>query len=53
MYKSEVLCDDVSYTCQLNYSWSLGGATGQHTATFKSYDWMDNVGVSTVSFTVG
>ena len=33
------------YTCQLNYSWSLGGATGQHTATFKSYDWMDNVGV--------
>ncbi len=53
VYKSEVLCDDVSYTCQLNYSWSLGGATGQHTATFKSYDWMDNVGVSTVSFTVG
>jgi hypothetical protein len=52
VYKSESLCDDVSYTCPLNYSWSLSGVTGQHTATFKSYDWMGNVGVSTVTFTV-
>jgi Bacterial Ig domain len=51
VYKTETLCDGVSYTCQLNYSWSP--SSGQHTATFKSYDWMDNVGVSTVSFTVG
>jgi len=51
VYKTETLCDDVSYTCQLNYSWSP--SAGQHTATFKSYDWMGNVGVSTVSFTVG
>jgi hypothetical protein len=50
VYKTETLCDDVSYTCQLNYSWSP--TAGQHTATFKSYDWKDNVGVSTVSFTV-
>ena len=51
VYKTETLCDDVSYTCQLNYSWAP--TTGQHSATFKSYDWMGNVGVSTVSFTVG
>jgi hypothetical protein len=53
VYKSEALCDDVSYTCPLNYSWSLSGVAGQHTATFKSFDWMGNVGVSTVTFTVG
>ena len=43
-------CDDISYTCQLNYSWST--TRGQHTATFRSYDWLGNVGVLTETFTV-
>jgi hypothetical protein len=51
-YMSTTACDNVSYTCQLDYRWSLG-AKGQHTATFRSTDWMGNVGVMTVSFTVG
>jgi Bacterial Ig domain/NPCBM-associated, NEW3 domain of alpha-galactosidase len=49
-YVSTTTCDDITYICQLNYSWSP--RTGQHTATFKSYDWMGNVGTLTVSFTV-
>jgi hypothetical protein len=49
-YKSTTSCDDVAYTCQFYYQWSP--ASGQHTATFKSYDWMGNVAVLTVSFTV-
>ena len=49
-YASTTSCDDITYICQLNYSWSP--RTGQHTATFKSYDWMGNVGALTVSFTV-
>jgi hypothetical protein len=44
-------CDDVSYTCQLNYGWST--SLGQHTATFKAYDWMGNTAVLTTTFTVG
>jgi hypothetical protein len=50
-YKSETLCDDIAYTCSLNYSWAT--SSGAHTATFKATDWMGNVGVSTVGFTVG
>jgi len=53
VYKYETLCDGVAYTCNLNYTWSLGGAAGQHKATFKSYDWTGNVGVLTVNFSVG
>ncbi|HEU5211363.1 MAG TPA: hypothetical protein VFU10_01195 [Gaiellaceae bacterium] len=53
VYKSETTCDGVSYTCDLNYAWSLGGVAGQHTATFKSYDWTGNVGVLAVNFSVG
>ncbi len=49
-YVSTKACDDISYTCQINYSWST--RLGQHTATFKSYDWMGNVGVLTTTFTV-
>jgi hypothetical protein len=49
-YRSTSVCDDVSYSCQLNYTWST--TPGQHTATFKSYDWMGNVGVLTTTFTV-
>jgi hypothetical protein len=48
-YMSATTCNDLTYTCQLNYSWSP--RSGQHTATFKSYDWMGNVGTLTVSFT--
>ena len=52
-YVSTTACDDISYTCQLYYKWSLSGVKGQHTATFDSYDWMGNVGSLTVTFTVG
>jgi hypothetical protein len=49
-YVSTTTCDDITYICQLNYTWSP--RTGQHTATFKSYDWMGNVATLTVGFTV-
>jgi len=49
-YKTETVCDDVAYACSLNYVWSP--VSGAHTATFKSYDWLGNVGVLTVNFTV-
>lgn len=49
--KSETLCDGIAYSCSLYYAWSP--QSGKHTATFKSYDWMGNVGLLTVSFTVG
>jgi hypothetical protein len=52
-YKTTVTCTDVSYTCGLNYKWSLNGEKGTHTATFKAYDWSGNVGTLPVSFTVG
>jgi hypothetical protein len=48
---STTVCDDVSYTCQLTYSWST--SKGQHTATFRASDWMGNVGTMTTIFTVG
>jgi hypothetical protein len=46
-------CDDVTYTCQLSYKWSVSRAPGLHTATFTSTDWTGNVGSMSVSFTVG
>jgi hypothetical protein len=49
-YKTETVCEAVSYACSLNYAWSP--VSGAHTATFKSYDWLGNVGVLTVNFTV-
>jgi hypothetical protein len=49
LYKSTTLCDGITYECQLTYKLSIGA--GQHTATFKSYDWMGNVGVLTSNFT--
>jgi hypothetical protein len=49
-YISTTTCDDITYICTLNYSWSP--RTGQHTVTFKSSDWMGNVGTLTESFTV-
>jgi hypothetical protein len=50
VYTSTTLCNGIAYECQLAYKLSLG--RGQHTATFKSYDWMGNVGVLTSTFTV-
>jgi Bacterial Ig domain len=44
-------CDDISFECQLNYTWST--SLGQHTATFKAYDWMGNPAVMTTTFWVG
>lgn len=51
VYRSTSLCDDITAECQLYYVGSPGAA-GQHTATFKSTDWLGNVGVLTTTFTV-
>jgi hypothetical protein len=51
VYRSTSPCDNITYECQLYYVGSPGGA-GQHTATFKSYDWMGNVATLTTTFTV-
>jgi len=50
--KATKTCDDISSTCDLNYSWSPSGA-GQHTATWTSHDWLGNPSTLTVTFTVG
>jgi Bacterial Ig domain len=50
-HKATTTCDDVSYSCGVNYSWST--SRGQHTARFESYDWMGNVSLATSTFTVG
>jgi Bacterial Ig domain len=50
-YVSTKACDNMTYICQLNYSWSA--RAGTHTATFKSHDWLGNVGIATVTFTAG
>lgn len=47
---STQVCDGISYSCQLTHGWST--SPGQHTAIFKSYDWLGNVSVLTSSFTV-
>jgi hypothetical protein len=52
VYASTASCADIAYECQLVYKFALG-SRGQHTATFKSYDWMGNVGVLTSTYTVG
>jgi len=49
-YTTTTVCSDITYDCTLYYPWAL--VRGQHTATFKSYDWMGNVRVMTVTFTV-
>ncbi len=53
VYQTTTTCEDISYDCELYYPMSLRGLSGQHTATFKSYDWMDNVSVLRVNFSVG
>jgi hypothetical protein len=45
-------CDNISAECQLSYKWSLRRVSGQHTATYKSTDWMGNVTTQTASFSV-
>jgi hypothetical protein len=45
-------CNGVGYTCQLYYKWAIRRVHGQHSATFKSYDWFGNPGTLTVNFTV-
>lgn len=52
VFKSSASCDDIAFSCSLSYKWSLSGVSGQHTATFRSYDWLGNVGVLTTTFTV-
>jgi Bacterial Ig domain len=49
-YVSTKACDNMTYICQLNYSSSV--RAGTHTATFKTHDWLGNVGTATVTFTV-
>ena len=48
---STTACDNIAFRCQLYYEWRVG-ALGQHTARFEATDWMGNVGVETVNFTV-
>jgi len=50
-YRSTSVCDNVSFECGLHAPISVPGP-GRHTATFKSYDWLGNLGSQTVSFTV-
>jgi hypothetical protein len=49
---ASLLCDDISYDCQVSYKWSIGRASGQHTARFTSTDWMGNTAAQTATFTV-
>jgi hypothetical protein len=48
-YRSTTNCDDVSASCQFYYASSI--AVGQHTASFRSYDWMGNSSVLNSDFT--
>jgi hypothetical protein len=49
---ASVLCDDISSDCEVSYKWSIRRVHGQHTATYKSTDWMGNVATQTANFTV-
>jgi Big-like domain-containing protein len=52
-YVTTTACDDITYICQLTYNWSLNRLSGQHTVTFRSHDWLGNVGSLAATFTVG
>jgi Bacterial Ig domain len=52
VYQTTTTCEGISYVCQLYYTKSLRGLSGQHTATFEGSDWMGNVTVLTTTFTV-
>ena len=43
-------CGTITYVCQLHHAWSP--SRGQHTATFRSIDWMGNAADLSVSFSV-
>lgn len=45
-------CDNITYECQVSYAWSIRRVRGQHTATFKSTDWLGNVSAQSATFTV-
>lgn len=49
---STVNCENISPECGVSYKWPIKGQNGQHTATFKAYDWKGNVGSQVNSFTV-
>jgi hypothetical protein len=51
-YISTTTCEDIAYKCSLSYLWSIRGMSGQHTATFKAYDWLGNTGALSVTFTI-
>lgn len=48
-YKATTLCDNVSYTCKLYYSWAV--SPGTYTATYTATDWMGNAASTSVNFT--
>jgi hypothetical protein len=52
VYTSTSVCDDISATCLLSYKWSIRRVHGSHMVTFKSIDWMGNVGVLDATVTV-
>lgn len=52
VFKKATSCDGIGWECQASYAWSIRRVRGTHTATFKSYDWLGNVGVLTTTFTV-
>ena len=49
---ASTFCDNVSSDCQVSYKWSLRRVSGLHSATFTSTDWMGNVTIHTMSFSV-
>jgi Bacterial Ig domain len=51
-YTAATTCDDIAYECQLAYNWSLRGVHGRHTVTFRSHDWIGNVGTLTTTVNV-
>jgi len=51
--KTSASCENnVAFECQISYTWAIRRVHGQHTATFKSYDWMGNVSTLISTFTV-
>lgn len=50
--RTTTLCDGVAFRCQLVYTWAIRRVHGQHSATFKSYDYLGNVSALTTNFTV-
>jgi hypothetical protein len=46
------MCADISYNCQLVYTWRISRVHGQHTVRFAAYDWLVNESSSTQTYTV-